>query len=86
MKKPRPTLRERFQKYQSCGPFAGLIMLVVVVFDLIFFMLLSWWTPKEEIDIAIDFPHKKYLESREKYGDHSFLIPERKRDWISRGD
>lgn len=76
MKKPRLSVRERFERYQSCGPFAGLILLVIVVIDLIFYMLLSWWTPKDQIDRAIDFPHKEYVENREKYGDHNFHIKE----------
>ncbi|KAL4471785.1 hypothetical protein ABPG72_008803 [Tetrahymena utriculariae] len=78
LKKPRPTIRERFQRYASSGPFAGIILLCIIVIDLIFFMFLQWWTPKDQIDRAIDFPHKKYSENRDKYGDHNFHIQENK--------
>jgi len=55
------------------------MLLLVVVVDHILFMILSWWQPKNEIDRAIDFPHKKYAENREKFGDHHFQVKENKK-------
>ncbi|EGR34242.1 hypothetical protein IMG5_019260 [Ichthyophthirius multifiliis] len=74
MKLPRLTLRERFQRYYSSGPFAGILILLIVVFDLIFFAFCSWFEQKQDIDIAIDFPNQKYIENKEKYGDHQFSV------------
>lgn len=70
MKLPRLTIREKFQRYYSSGPFAGILILIVVIFDLILYIICTIIDPKEEIDIAVDFPNKKYAENKEKYGDH----------------
>jgi phosphatidylinositol glycan class A protein len=70
----KPTLKERLKKYYSAGPIAGLFLLIIVVFDLIFYAILSIIKPASTIDIAIDFPYKKYAENKEKFGDHKFSL------------
>lgn len=61
---------DRFKKYYSVGPLAGLFLLILVVFDIFLYIFLCWHTPENKIDKAISFPCKKYNENKEKYGNH----------------
>ncbi len=70
MKLPRPTLKERIKRYYSCGQFAGIILLFIVILDIFFYIFLSFVQPVDKIEKAIEFPNKKYNENKEKYGDH----------------
>ncbi len=71
---PRLSLKERLKIYYSCGPIAGIIFLVIIVFDYIFYSICCWLSPSSTIDKAINFPFKKYCENREKFGNHKFTL------------
>eukprot|EP00828_Plagiopyla_frontata_P048116 TRINITY_DN9123_c0_g1_i2.p1 TRINITY_DN9123_c0_g1~~TRINITY_DN9123_c0_g1_i2.p1 ORF type:complete len:193 (-),score=23.55 TRINITY_DN9123_c0_g1_i2:174-752(-) len=71
MQKPQITLKERIKKYYSCGKFAGIILLCLVIVDIIFYIMLCLFTPAEKIEKTIDFPYKKYKANKEQFGDHN---------------
>lgn len=57
MNTPRPTLKDRFKKYYSVGPAAGVILLVIIVIDILFALIINIFSPAENIDKAINFPY-----------------------------
>ena len=79
MKTARPTLLERVKRYYSCGPYAGLVVMFVIIIDIFIFAILCLIWPAHTIDKALDFPHKEYRENKEKYGEHNFsILPKKK--------
>ena len=62
---PLPSLSERLRRYYGVGVYAGILSVFIVIFDHIAWRLLEWIWPSSTIEIAVDFPHKRY---REKLG------------------
>ncbi len=58
----RAGLFERVKKYNECGPWAGKLFCGVVALDYLLWRALEWWTPRQSIDPALDFPLKLYKE------------------------
>ena len=52
---PKPSLKERIKRYYSCGQFAGVILLFIIILDIFLYIFLSWWCP--DVEKAIDFPY-----------------------------
>ncbi len=83
MKMPKITLKEHLKRYYSVGPIAGLLFLVIIIFDLIFYVILRFLEPDNSIDIAVDVPYKKYFENKDKFGNHKFtLFKEKEKEFI----
>jgi len=79
MKNPRPTLLDRIKKYYSAGPFAGIALVFVVVLDIIFYAILSFFSPSKDIEPAMNFPYVEFAENRETYSDLKFQeLPKKK--------
>jgi len=63
---PLPLI-ERFRRFYGCGVFAGKIFCFVVAFAYLMWIFYEWLSPRENIDIATDWPFKEY-ERRKKAG------------------
>ncbi|KAF3766590.1 family 4 glycosyltransferase [Cryphonectria parasitica EP155] len=60
-------LIDRLKRYYGCGIWAGKLFCLCVVIDYIFFLFLEWVAPREDIDIAAEWPRKILVEdSKEK--------------------
>ncbi|KAJ1913507.1 Phosphatidylinositol N-acetylglucosaminyltransferase GPI3 subunit [Mycoemilia scoparia] len=57
---PLPPLIERLRKYYGCGLVAGKIFCIIVALDYLLSVLFEWIWPKDSIEIAPNFPYKKY--------------------------
>lgn len=57
-------LLQRLSKYFECGPWAGKLFCLVVIFDFIIWNILEWWKPSKEVDIAPDVVHPKEMEQQ----------------------
>ena len=77
MKLNTPSIQERIKRYYSSGPYAGMIALFLIIIDIFVYILICWWSPAEDIEKAVDFPHAEYIENKEKFGDHSFNVLEK---------
>lgn len=55
-------LIDRLKRYYGCGIWAGKLFCLCVVVDYLFFLLLEWWFPRENIDICRDWPRKSPAE------------------------
>ncbi|KAF9235599.1 glycosyltransferase family 4 protein [Melanogaster broomeanus] len=42
----------RMQRTMDLGPFAGLIYTTILIVDCLFFLLLEWWMPREDMDFV----------------------------------
>lgn len=56
-------LIDRLKRYYGCGIWAGKLFCLCVVIDYLFFLLLEWWFPRENIDICPDWPRKDIGDS-----------------------
>ncbi|KAJ2998181.1 hypothetical protein NUW58_g405 [Xylaria curta] len=56
-------LIDRLKRYYGCGVWAGKLFCLCVVIDYLIFVFCEWWWPKDEIDIARDWPRKPPLPS-----------------------
>lgn len=54
MSSPPLDLWERIQRTMGLGRFAGLIWTAILIVDCIFFILLEWWIPREDLDFVED--------------------------------
>ena len=80
MSTPKPTLLDRIKRYYSSGPFVGIAMVFVIVLDLLFFALLTIFSPKKDIEPAVNFPYTEFSENRETYADLKFQeLPKKKK-------
>jgi phosphatidylinositol N-acetylglucosaminyltransferase subunit A len=59
---PPLPLIERLRRYYGCGVWAGKLFCVVVVVNYMWWMLLEWLYPRDQIDIMPDFNLRKYEE------------------------
>ncbi|KAI0205731.1 glycosyltransferase family 4 protein [Astrocystis sublimbata] len=51
-------LIDRLKRYYGCGVWAGKLFCLCVVIDYLIFVFCEWWWPKNQIDIARDWPRK----------------------------
>jgi phosphatidylinositol glycan class A protein len=51
-------LIDRLKRYYGCGTWAGKLFCLCVVVDYLIFVFLEMWTPRENIDIAKNWPKK----------------------------
>lgn len=61
-------LIDRLKRYYGCGIWAGKLFCLCVVIDYLFFLLLEWWYPRENIDTCPDWPRKVLQETGKKEG------------------
>lgn len=60
-------LIDRLKRYYGCGIWAGKLFCLCVIIDYLFFLFLEWVAPREDIDIAAEWPRKSLIEdSKEK--------------------
>ncbi|KAJ7255372.1 glycosyltransferase family 4 protein [Mycena rebaudengoi] len=52
LKSPQMELWERMQRTMQLGIFAGPIYTIILVVDCLFFLLLEWWMPREDMDFV----------------------------------
>ncbi|KAF9226232.1 glycosyltransferase family 4 protein [Gyrodon lividus] len=57
----------RMQRTMDLGPFAGLIYTTILIVDCLFFLLLEWWMPREDVD---------FVQAHWKPEVHSELVQE----------
>lgn len=55
-------LIDRLKRYYGCGIWAGKLFCMCVIIDYIFFLFLEWVAPRQEIDIAAEWPRKILVE------------------------
>ncbi|KAI0436647.1 glycosyltransferase family 4 protein [Xylaria telfairii] len=56
-------LIDRLKRYYGCGVWAGKLFCLCVVIDYLIFVFCEWWWPKDQIDIARDWPRKPPVSS-----------------------
>eukprot|EP00698_Gefionella_okellyi_P021358 TRINITY_DN6902_c0_g3_i1.p1 TRINITY_DN6902_c0_g3~~TRINITY_DN6902_c0_g3_i1.p1 ORF type:complete len:435 (+),score=46.82 TRINITY_DN6902_c0_g3_i1:461-1765(+) len=54
-----PPLIERLRRYYGCGKWAGKLFVALASLDFLLWRFIEWWRPREDIDVAVDFPHKE---------------------------
>lgn len=59
-------LIDRLSKYYGCGTWAGKIFCMIVALNFILWQILEWLFPREDIEIAVDFPYEEYNEQNLK--------------------
>jgi len=80
MASPRPTLLDRLKRYYSAGPFVGIVLVFIIIIDILFYALLSFFSPRKDIEPAIDFPYTEFAENRETFADLKFEeLPKKKK-------
>ncbi|KAJ7150940.1 transferase [Mycena crocata] len=52
LKSPQMELWERMQRTMQLGLFAGPIYTIILIVDCLFFLLLEWWMPREDMDFV----------------------------------
>ncbi|KII91315.1 glycosyltransferase family 4 protein [Plicaturopsis crispa FD-325 SS-3] len=63
LRSPQRDLWARMMRTMQLGPYAGPIYTIILVVDCLFFMLLEWWMPREDIDyVKNEWEQKKFLE------------------------
>ncbi|KAJ9149926.1 Phosphatidylinositol N-acetylglucosaminyltransferase GPI3 subunit [Pleurostoma richardsiae] len=58
-------LIDRLKRYYGCGIWAGKLFCLCVLLDYLFFLLLEFWYPRHQIDLARDWPRKPVDTQRE---------------------
>jgi phosphatidylinositol glycan class A protein len=53
---PRPSLIERFERYSSVGPVAGVLCCFIAASIHLYWRLLEWTSPASSIEVAPDYP------------------------------
>jgi len=53
---PNTPLLERFRRYFGSGPFIGILNIAVVSVMYLYAIFLEWYDPRDQIDVAPDFP------------------------------
>ncbi|KAJ6491278.1 transferase [Mycena vitilis] len=52
LRSPQMELWERIQRTMQLGLFAGPIYTIILIVDCLFFLLLEWWMPREDMDFV----------------------------------
>ena len=71
---PKTSLLGRVKNSLSLGWLAGLLSVLVFIFELLVLLFCEWMTPASEIDIAVDFDSRRYTKRKEQFGDHKFSV------------
>ncbi|KAI0136902.1 hypothetical protein BJ170DRAFT_603676 [Xylariales sp. AK1849] len=58
-------LIDRLKRYYGCGIWAGKLFCLCVIIDYLLFLFCEWWWPRDQIDIAAEWPRKHFEESDE---------------------
>ena len=58
-------LIDRLKRYYGCGIWAGKLFCLCVIIDYLIFIFLEFWYPRDQIDIAREWPRKPVEETRE---------------------
>lgn len=53
-------LIDRLKRYYGCGIWAGKLFCLCVVIDYLLFLFCEWWWPRDQIDIAAEWPRKEF--------------------------
>ncbi|KAI6088773.1 glycosyltransferase family 4 protein [Hypoxylon rubiginosum] len=53
-------LIDRLKRYYGCGVWAGKLFCLCVIIDYLIFVFCEWFWPRDQIDIARDWPRKKF--------------------------
>eukprot|EP00164_Ancoracysta_twista_P004382 GFYU01005909.1.p1 GENE.GFYU01005909.1~~GFYU01005909.1.p1 ORF type:complete len:535 (-),score=99.04 GFYU01005909.1:22-1452(-) len=73
-KAPLPLI-ERLYKYQTGGPWAGIIFCFIIALDYLFLRWLEWSVPAGKIEKALDFPFEEYTRQQERlHSDESLKL------------
>jgi phosphatidylinositol glycan class A protein len=59
-------LIDRLKRYYGCGIWAGKLFCLCVIIDYLIFVFLEFWAPRDEIDIARNWPKKSRVESSQR--------------------
>jgi len=59
---PDVPLIERLRRFLGCGLWAGKVNCMVAALDYLVYRFLEWYSPKENIDLAFDFPVDKFIK------------------------
>ncbi|KAJ6616510.1 glycosyltransferase family 4 protein [Mycena sp. CBHHK59/15] len=63
LKSPQMDLRERMQRTMQLGPFAGPIYTIILIVECLFFLILEWWMPREDMDFVQEhWDQRKFAE------------------------
>ncbi|KAJ1994339.1 Phosphatidylinositol N-acetylglucosaminyltransferase GPI3 subunit [Dimargaris cristalligena] len=62
MKVEAPPLIERLRRYYGCGQWAGKLFCILAAIDFLLYLFLEWAFPRQNIEIAPRFDHKRYVE------------------------
>ncbi|KAJ3163933.1 hypothetical protein HDU88_006102 [Geranomyces variabilis] len=62
MAAPPIPLVERFQRYSECGAYAGILAVMIVAADYLFWLLLEKLVPRAGIDVAPGMDHAQFLK------------------------
>jgi len=64
--RPQRPLIRRFARFNECGSWAGKIFVLVIALDYLLWRLLEWWSPREDIDLAANFPRETFIRRKTK--------------------
>ena len=80
MKTKNNTLGDRIKLSLSAGPINGFFLAMTIVYYVILIWICEYLVPRDEIDMAVDFPVSEYKKNKEMYGDHEFRVDNRNED------
>ena len=66
LKCPKLSFIDRMRVYLTVGPVAGLACVLITVLDYGLWLLLEWLQPRSSIEIATDFPYRRYRRPVER--------------------
>ncbi|KAH8927170.1 glycosyltransferase family 4 protein [Atractiella rhizophila] len=74
-------VEERLRRYHACGVYFGKVLCIILIVQWWCFLLLDWWNPREEIDLAGDLDVGKLAEKwMQKIVEEAATAAERKDD------
>ena len=59
-----PTLLERLSVYYNRGWVYGKVLVGLSILDYLWWKLMEWVYPVEDVDMAVDFPYAEYADWR----------------------
>lgn len=51
-------------RYYGCGVWAGKLFCVIIALGFLIWRFLEWFQPRQDIELAVDFPYKKYRDNK----------------------
>lgn len=61
------SLIDRLKRYYGCGVWAGKLFCLCVIIDYLLFMFLEMWAPRENIDVARNWPKKTFINAEDRH-------------------